>query len=399
MLSDLSPLPEMFRLAHTFQKHWYLEFRPLRAFNATLLMESRPPYPEEPRSSFSSNPPPAENTEQEDCVQLLDSLFEEIENYVAGEVEGALKENAEGTWPYDDDSIFHSFGLYAEFCWHRLIPQRASALWVTRLSQSTIAAERRRSERGIQPARIHKGSPYFNVGLSMFMAGDFDHAMVLIAEAGEEDQRSGRADASQVLIGNNALSERILINPIANWICKPDTWGDRYQSVTARTFDKAELQRVLTWASARLTDALQLIVSLHRMAGTHVIADNAARRHLRIQALSDSVITVESTLRRWQTAMPGQQLHGRLLAMLRGCTGMERSFTQLHDDFSAHFPAADRETAAALNWTIDEALQRIEDARTTSARAGLACYLTYKLRNNLLHVMDDAGAPKIPGNA
>jgi len=353
--------------------------------------EPRPP--EQPCSSVSSNPPPAENDAQQEEVLELECLLQELEEAVAEEVQNALQARGEGTWDDDDDNIFHSFSMYVEYCWRRRISQRASALWLARLSPATAEAEQILQGREGQHARIHKGSPYFNVGLSFFMSGDFDRAMVFIGEAGEEDQRSGRANAGQVLIGNNVLSERILIDPIALWLCAPNNWGSQYQAVTAGALDKAELQRVLTWASARLTDALQLIVSLQRLANTHVLPDNAAHRHLRMQVLSDLVVVVESTLRRWQGRLPGNpHLHDRLVAMLPGGSGMERSFGQMHNDFVQRYPRKhqDREAAVALNWTIDECLGRIAASGSASERAGLASYLTVRLRNSLMHVMDEA---------
>jgi hypothetical protein len=344
---------------------------------------------DEPQSSASANLGEAEAQRFEQQVDALLSAIEAFEHGVDDAVKQNLHARANGNWREADDNIFAPFTWYTDFCWKRLVPERAIALWVTSLAEATAAAEAQLRGRNDPNPRIHKGAPLYNVGLNMFMSGALDRALVFLGEAGAEDERSGRGPAGQILVGNNALSEQLLVNTVFAWISPPNVWGTDYQNSTGQVLVKQQFKDVVTWTATRLNDGIQLMLALHRLAGSQVIPDNAASRHLRVQAVADLVLVVESTLRRWQAPGIGQ-LHPRMTALLPAGSGARLSFDTLHNDFNNRYAGHDRETIPALNWAIDESLARFDRAATVSERAGIACYLTYKLRNNLMHVIDDS---------
>ena len=78
-----------------------------------------------------------------------------------------------------------------------------------------MEAEKMLSEMEGKGFRIHKGAPYFNVGLCYFLLGDFERAFQYIAEAGVEDEKSGRGPRELVPVGANSLSEQLLIRPLS----------------------------------------------------------------------------------------------------------------------------------------------------------------------------------------
>jgi hypothetical protein len=335
--------------------------------------------------SQSSDPEAWKNSDLfisiDEAQEKAECWLECLEEQIADAVSENLEQCAAATFQGSDDEIFQPFNWYVVFCCETLIPQRSVELWLSELADTTreteVAAGR----------RIHKGAPLFNVGLALFAAGNFDKAVTFIAEAGREDEASGRGPADGVLIGANELSSKILVDPLCEWLASPSVWGNAYSHLTGIALSKLEYISVLDWASKRLTDALQVVVSLQRFAALQVIPDNAASRHLRMQAIGDLVLVVESSMRRWQSLAQGQ-LDQRIRAMLACNPAAAAAYEGTRRSFGAQFPGG-IESVGALNWLIDDCLRAISSAGTRGERIGIACYLVVRLRNNLAHVIDD----------
>lgn len=118
--------------------------------------------------------------------------------------------------------------------------------------------------------------------------------------------------------------------------------------------------------------------------------ENDVSKQLRVRAVADLVIAVESSIRRWQGVLPGQQLHGRLLTLLQSNAVAHSAFTNFDAAKGQSFPGPAGETTACINWVIEEALSRVQMLPSLSARIGTISFLVAKLRNNLMH-SNDAG--------
>ncbi len=335
--------------------------------------------------SQSADPEAWKNSESftsvDEAQERVECWIECLEEQVAGLVAENLLMWSTGAFQGSDDDIFQPFNWYVVFCCDRLIPQRSVALWLGQLAQKTreteVAAGR----------RIHKGAPIFNVGLAFFAAGDFERAVTFIAEAGIEDEASGRGPAHCVLVGANELSSKILVDPLCAWLASANVWGTAYGELTGIALSKSEYISVLDWASRRLTDALQIVVSLQRFAALQVIPDNTASRHLRMQALGDLVLVLESSMRRWQNQVQGQ-LDQRMCAMLAYNPAAAAAYESTRVRFSAQFPGQ-MENVTALNWLIDDCLR--DDWGWHSRRANRHRVLSYcQAKEQSAHVIDDA---------
>ena len=179
----------------------------------------------------------------------------------------------------------------------------------------------------------------------------------------------------------------------ALWLTKLAPMTEAAEShMRSREGPQARIHKAaITWTATDLHDCIQLMLALHRLAACQVVPDNAASRHLRVQALTDLILVVESTLGRWQRAGIGE-LNARMLSLLPVGSGARASFDALHTAFIAECNSGRivRKETSALNWAINECLGRFDVATTPRERAGIACYLAYQLRNGLMHVIDDS---------
>ena len=71
---------------------------------------------------------------------------------------------------------------------------------------------------------------------------------------------------------------------------------------------------------------------------------------------------------------------------------MRNSFEKAHQRFRKKFPsnAPNSETGKAVNWAIADCLRHYTKASTKATKCGVACYLVVRLRNSLMHVLDDS---------
>jgi hypothetical protein len=252
---------------------------------------------------------------------------------------------------------------------------------------SQVQLEIENTERAV--GLIHKGALLFNTGLSHYLAGDFDRALQFVTAAGAQDEESGRGPASNMLTGANRLGEHVLLDPIAQWT--PGTWHFDSARITTTLIVGTDKRRLLEWLSRRIPDLMQVVIALNRIRRAESGPDSIAVQHMRVRSVADLTSAFESTLRRWQPPTVTGQLYERLKdGSMLGLNAIALdSFDGAHDAFNAQFPKPDRETAAAVNWSTADCLQRIDTTLSQASNAGTACYLAYRLRNSLQHVLDE----------
>jgi len=311
------------------------------------------------------------------------SALEEIETAIVSDIKGRIALRVAGQWNKSDDDLFELYTGYAAHCWRNLIPERATATFIVEIVPLIDAADAQLAAEG-NPV-IHRGSPLYNSAVCFFLAGDFDHAYQYFSESGVADERLGRGDAGRVLIGDHPLSEQLLVRPIVAW--GKAAWEADYRQAIGSNLELVEMKSLLSWLATRLVDAMQLVIALHKLARVQTGPDNDAAKHLRLRDLADVVLVIESSLRRWQV------IHGELHARLHDLLGQngtsQTAFDNAHNRFTARWLKPDRVTAAAVNWVVDDCLQAFDAAPNTATKCGIACYLALRLRNSLMHVLDE----------
>ena len=130
----------------------------------------------------------------------------------------------------------------------------------------------------------------------LLFLGDFDNAYRFLAEAGVEDEKSGRGSRFKILLGDHGLSEQVLITPLEG-ILFP-RWSASYVAVTSTNLDKPEFAALLGSLAARPTDAFQTMIALHRFRRSLFGFENEATQHIRVRAIAELIVVLESTLKR-----------------------------------------------------------------------------------------------------
>ncbi|HOW66028.1 MAG TPA: hypothetical protein P5186_22230 [Candidatus Paceibacterota bacterium] len=220
----------------------------------------------------------------------------------------------------------------------------------------------------------------------LFVAGDFDRAFQYFTAAGIEDELSGRGSRYLVSTGDNPLAERAIIRPLVQKLIL--NWQGDYKSIAFVDLDQSELKILFNWLVQRAPDAFQTVTALHRLRLLTGGLDNEAARYQMVRALSDIVLAIESSLRRWQVGVDGQ-LFDRTDTLLRINPVSHSSFTSFNNDFINAWTKPQRETGSAVNWVISEALTRLAARPTVAERIGIAAYLAVRLRNSLMHVNEE----------
>jgi hypothetical protein len=108
--------------------------------------------------------------------------------------------------------------------------------------------------------------------------------------------------------------------------------------------------------------------------------------------LGDALIALENMLRRSQQSRGIEnELYAQLTEILSVNLNAKREFDSFHhrDVFKWKGRKLHR-SPAAVNDCVNEALNRMAAATTASEKAGIACYLAVRLRNTLLHVLENS---------
>jgi hypothetical protein len=311
-----------------------------------------------------------------------------VEEHIVRKTEERLREGVKRGRTFDDDWAFEYHTEYVDWAGIAGLYRRPAVLWRTRLAPIVERAEAELAGKRAG-ARIHKGAPFYNVGLSLFRCGAFDAAIQFIGAAGVEEKLLKRGKQSLLLVGRNALSKQVLIEPVIKF--KLFDWSKDYESITGQEFGEAEFISLLDWLSKRqLGDAIEAVASPHRVMATFEAPNNDTASHARVQALAGLVLVVESSLRQWQSdSLAGKQLNDRLVNLLSANARAAGSYTRIKSEFDGRWTgAAKKETPAAVNWIIRRALSRLRQFRSVGSRAGVAAFLALRLRNSLMHLID-----------
>lgn len=235
---------------------------------------------------------------------------------------------------------------------------------------------------------IHKGSPLYNTGIVCFVAGDFDSMLRYFVEADDEDVKIKNAEPFQVVLGEHPLSRKVLIDPL--FATFSGKWGKEYVSITGCDFTEAEIRDVLLWLGKSRMDALQVLWALHRFRRSLECRENAASQHIRVRAIGEMLVALESTLK--HLFAPTPKLLADLLSQALNGSQAGKSLLDLNQKFNSRYrpKSAERHSPEATDWLISEAKCRLKAASSRLERMGIACSLAQHLRNGLAHSIEES---------
>ncbi len=221
-----------------------------------------------------------------------------------------------------------------------------------------------------------------------FKNGDLENGFKFLTETGNEDVANGSSDGLAVRLGDHPLSRQILIEPVVSAFAAPRS--KHYLAITGCTLDELELRDLIKYAAQRPMDAIQLVAALQRFLKAKSSPQNDWTRYARIRALADLVIVVESTLRRKQRPCDGE-LCDQLTELLKGQSAYLSIFGTFNTDFGKVYPknSPKKKTAEAVDWCVQKTITFLNSGAPREKNGGAACFLTLRLRNSLLHVLED----------
>lgn len=293
----------------------------------------------------------------------------------------------------EDDHIFEPHTSYFYSCVERKTCVKAAEIWRDKIEPAVKDIDKECQK--VSPEfRIHKGAPYYNVGLSFFMVGDLDKAFQYISASGEEDEILGLRERWRVMIGDHPLSELLLIDPVIKWLDKHIEAKDLYRNITEVILSRSELKEILIWLARKHLDAVQAIIALQRLSRIDEGPQSKSTMHIRVQAIADLILVVESSIRGLQgsAGFEKKQLHQRMESLLHQNGLASSSFTSAHNRFCDEFRNKDKEAPEVLDWAFSDCLRHLQVSSTTDEKAGLACYLIVRTRNRLMHIIDESSA-------
>jgi hypothetical protein len=319
----------------------------------------------------------------------MDDIHEQLiglEKIVVDEITKALALKSEGKWTESDARLFLPLERYTLRCIVNLTPERAARLWLGELAAKVLEVEEKLKLQGNSNG-INKTDAFTSVGAAFFHAGNLEHAYQFFAEAGREGERHGGSPRVSMMIGDGPTAT-LLRRTLEMWL--EPLWQKDYLAITGKQFVIGELKGLLEWLGAGWSDAVQVIISLHRLAKAQKPFDNEASQHIRCRALADLILAIESNLRRLHPADQGE-LFNRIQRLLSANSVMSRQFGLMNNRFCNQYPnKEDRKTSTAVEWVINDCLTAFDAAPTTAEKAGIAAYLVVRLRNSVMHVIDES---------
>jgi hypothetical protein len=286
----------------------------------------------------------------------------------------------------EEDFLFMEYGDFLRSKLHEGDLREVYMTWESRISP---LVENRCQE---LRKRIHIGSPLYNTALAYFICGNFDSALCYFIAADNEDMQNKNAPGVMVTIGKHPLSSQVIVQPLIQEFASK--WSAPYREVTGCQFDQAEITSLLEWlarfTSDSVADSVQVVIALHRLRHSLNVStsENQATCHLRVRAIADMLIVVESNLKR-QAGRTTKMLGGLIDGMLTGKTA-QVAYDRLNRDFDSQFTprTPPRQTPQATDWLVAESVRRITNASIRDERIGLVCFLAQHLRNGLLHSIE-----------
>jgi hypothetical protein len=145
-----------------------------------------------------------------------------------------------------------------------------------------------------------------------------------------------------------------------------------------------EVRDIINFLSAKTANAVVFISALQRIS-LALDKPNVYSLHLhKVRALSDIILVFESSLRNWQPADLGE-LGSRTSELLRPNTIAFRYYNQIN----ASYPHYDWKNPVNINQFTTNEIQRYDAALHAAEKAATAIYTIYRLRNSLMHVLED----------
>lgn len=320
-------------------------------------------------------------------MNTIPETLKKFETTVVQDVMQNLEQFVAGKWPKSHDDIFSAYTLYVQFANPHLLSLRAALLWEKVLSPMAFEAEAKLQATNPN-AHLHKGSPLYNTATCYYVVGDFDRCYQFIAATGDEEERNSKGGLQRIVTGHHVLSRQILVDPLIKKLLPQ--WESDYCAITSKVLDEAELKSLFEWLFQRSSDAFHTIAALHRFVRLQTGPKNAATQHLLVRSIADVVLTIESTLRYWQHDCD-DKLHNRMMAMFSTNAVDKTAFQTFQGAFNLKFTTeADRNTPIAVNWLINRAFAEVDATGSSVQRAGISAFLAVRLRNSLMHVLDDS---------
>ena len=321
-----------------------------------------------------------------------------IEQAIADQIAQNLDARVQGIWQGTDDDLFGTHTSYVvsalfpsqpptdaqaiRSAWRHGLHLRPAYLWIDVLAPLVVDAERRLG------AEIHKGVPLYNTGLCFFAAGDTVRAAQYMDAAGREDDR--RMPGTQhVLITGNGIADQ-LFQIVVPWLTQQS--GTDYQAATGKTLDVSEGRNLLNLLAAQhIADAVLALAAIQRFALIGDTPDVYALRLYRVRALADLLLVLESNLGAQNIGQ--QNLYNRAQALAGGNNALLQYFNTQHTTWrsrAGNYPGSSAwGDLNFVNTFITDQIQAFDAAGPPTEKAAVALYTSYRMRNALMHVLDD----------
>ncbi len=312
----------------------------------------------------------------ESLVGEASQYLSQIETEIVNLVQRNLDARASGAWSGNDDALFEPYTAYIIAALRCGFQLRPVFLWINEISPRVSAVENRIGQ------LIHKGAPLYNTGLCQFLVGDFARAAQYMDAAGEEDERRAPGSARRLITGGG-VAENLLM-PVYNWLNQHS--GLDYQAATGSNFSDQEFRDLVNYLARRTSDAVLLLSALQRITLVADGPDVFALHFQRVRALADLLLVLESNLRLWQgQASNLTQLQSRSRELLRTNVQAFTVFNQIDQSY----PNFVWEQAANINIFTTNEIRRFDISVQRSEKAAIALYTSYRLRNSLMHIMEE----------
>ncbi|MFH1690258.1 MAG: hypothetical protein ABIE42_08475 [Candidatus Eisenbacteria bacterium] len=287
-----------------------------------------------------------------------------------------LKQLEAKRWRNNDDSLFapHTALVDVAIDHHEFLTLPIM-IWTECLHQLTAESEQRIGR------RIHKGAPLYNVGLCHFKVGDLVQAAQYIDAAGDEDELSGRTPG-RALITGQGIAKRLLMDDLLPILQREN--GSDYRAALGAQLTDAEFVGLVEHLSQRASDAILMLFGFWRARSLELGPDSHAAKLQRVRALADLLVSFESNLTHWQGG-GGGTLRPKLNKMIQLNKALASAFNSIEKQYSG----SKWDQASTLNYLVKTELARFGSATRRVDASASALYVTYRLRNSMMHVVEE----------
>lgn len=241
--------------------------------------------------------------------------------------------------------------------------------------------------------RLHKGTPYYFLGMATILAGDLDYGFLYMHQALREDQlSSGRQDPPQpalFFVTMDAQKAEPAFQPQVQHYA--DYVGARltdYRTSGRGSLDLATLRAVVLSRSSLVESMFHLVYATARTLRLEEIAIEARQtvfgRNLYSQALFDLCIVAEEWLR-YAWPMPGDELFAALTDRYASATGLALTQTERAEVRRAAEDPANWGTV--LNSLVDGSYRTSAGTGRAMADREADILVAYLIRNRSAHTL------------